>query len=89
VMAPLPAIAAGDPRAGGDVALRWCTACHLIRPAAGGPAVQGPPAFQTMARARTPDSLRAFLTRPHAPMPPIELSRADIDDLIAYIETQR
>jgi hypothetical protein len=52
-------------------------------------AVQGPPAFQTIARARAPDSLRAFLARPHPPMPPIDLSRADIDNLVAYIETQR
>jgi mono/diheme cytochrome c family protein len=89
LLAPQSAWAAGDPRAGAEVALRWCTACHLVRPAASGPAVQGPPAFQTIARERTTDALRAFLTRPHPPMPPIELSRADIDNLIAYIDTQR
>ena len=89
LLAPQAAWAAGDPRAGAEAALRWCTACHLIRPAASGPTVQGPPAFQTIARERTADSLRTFLARPHAPMPPVELSRVDIEDLIAYIDTQR
>lgn len=84
-----PAIAAGDAEAGADVALRWCTACHLIRPLASGPVLQGPPTFQTMARERPPGALRAFLANPHAPMPPIELSRTDIDNLLAYIEAQR
>jgi cytochrome c len=81
--------AAGDPDAGADVALRWCTSCHLIRPSATAPVPQGPPTFTAMARERTPDALRGFLARPHAPMPPIDLSRADIDNLIAYIETLR
>jgi mono/diheme cytochrome c family protein len=84
-----PARAAGDRDAGADVALRWCTACHVIRPLASGPVLQGPPTFQAMARERSPAMLRAFLASPHAPMPPIELSRADIDNLLAYIEAQR
>lgn len=84
-----PAVAAGDAEAGADVALRWCTACHLIRPLASGPVLQGPPSFQTMARERSPGTLRAFLANPHAPMPPIELSRTDIENLLAYIEAQR
>jgi mono/diheme cytochrome c family protein len=89
LLAASPAIAAGDADAGATVALRWCTACHLIRPLASGPVLQGPPTFQAMARERSPEMLRTFLARPHAPMPPIELSRTDIDNLLAYIETQR
>jgi mono/diheme cytochrome c family protein len=81
--------AAGDPEAGVAVALRWCTACHLIKPQAGGPVLQGPPTFQTMARERNPAMLRTFLVNPHPPMPPITLSNADIENLLAYIETQR
>jgi mono/diheme cytochrome c family protein len=81
--------AQGDPRAGAEVALRWCTGCHLIHPATTGPAIQGPPSFEAMARERTPDYLRTFLAKPHAPMPPIMLSRADIENVVAYIESQR
>lgn len=84
-----PATAAGDAATGADVALRWCTACHLIRPLASGPVLQGPPTFQEMARERSLDRLRAFLASPHAPMPPIDLSARDIDNLLAYIEAQR
>lgn len=88
VAAP-PVWAAGDPGVGGQVAQRWCAECHVARPNASGPVVQGPPSFAEMARNRTEDGLRAFLAKPHAPMPSIELSRADIENLIAYIETQR
>jgi hypothetical protein len=37
----------------------------------------------------TPDQLRAFLSHPHGSMPDLALSRAEIDDLIGYIETLR
>lgn len=84
-----PALAAGDRDEGARVALQWCTACHLIRPLDSGPVLQGPPTFQAMARERSPDRLRTFLASPHAPMPPIALRRRDIDDLLAYIESQR
>lgn len=83
------ALAAGDPDAGAALAMRWCTSCHVVRQLDSGPVVQGPPTFQAMARERTPDALRTFLARPHDPMPPLELSRADIENLIAYLETLR
>jgi hypothetical protein len=37
----------------------------------------------------TADQLRAFLTHPHGAMPDLALTRAEIDDLIGYIETLR
>jgi mono/diheme cytochrome c family protein len=84
-----PAQATGDPALGGALAQRWCAECHVTRANAAGPVPQGPPTFADMARKRTPDALRSFLTKPHEPMPALELSRADIDNLIAYIEAQR
>jgi hypothetical protein len=42
-----------------------------------------------IARTRTADQLRAFLSRPHGAMPDLSLTRAEIDDLIGYIETLR
>src|SRR5471030_1935319 len=80
-----PALAAGDPGVGEQVARRWCTDCHVVRLNTSGPVMQGPPSFAELARDRTADALRALLTKPHAPMPSIELSRADIENLIAYI----
>ena len=86
---PAFAVVIGDSQAGAAAAARWCSSCHLIAPDAKGPTVQGPPSFQTIARERTPEQIRAFLAHPHGKMPPIEISRTDIDDLIAYIDMQR
>ena len=35
------------------------------------------------------DQLRAFLSHPHGAMPNLSLTRAEIDNLISYIETLR
>jgi hypothetical protein len=37
----------------------------------------------------TRNQLRAFLSHPHGAMPDLSLSRSEIDDLIAYLETFR
>ena len=41
------------------------------------------------AHTRTADQLRAFLSHPRGAMPDLSLTRAEIDDLIGYIETLR
>jgi mono/diheme cytochrome c family protein len=82
--------AAGDPGAGAELARTWCASCHLVGEPASGPTTQGPPTFRAVARSgKTPDELKTFLTNPHFPMPSLGLSRADIDNLIAYIENLR
>ena len=43
----------------------------------------------TVKSARTADQLRAFLSHPHGAMPDLSLTRAEINDLVAYIETLR
>jgi hypothetical protein len=37
----------------------------------------------------TADQLHAFRSHPHGEMPDLVLTRAEIDDLIGYIETLR
>jgi cytochrome c len=49
----------------------------------------GPPSFRTIAGARTADQLRTFLSHPHGAMPDLSLTRAEIDDLVGYIESLR
>ena len=88
----LAAVAAKPTRAdatkGSHLAQQWCASCHVI---SGSPAgnVQEGPASSTIARARTADQLRAFLSHPHGAMPDLSLTRAEIDDLVGYIETFR
>jgi mono/diheme cytochrome c family protein len=79
--------AAGDAAQGKATAQRWCNTCHVVEP--GGRGSDMAPAFVTIARARDDANLRGFLTRPHPPMPRFELSRPDIDDLVAYFASLR
>jgi cytochrome c len=79
------ASAAGDPQAGHDLARSWCSGCHLIESTShGGDAA---PPFATIAaeNAGDPARLRGWLTDPHPPMPNLNLSRAEIEDIIAYL----
>ncbi len=82
-----PALAA-DPLAGREAALRWCAACHAV-PGAPAPqtATDGVPSFAAVANdyAGRPDALKGFLAAPHEPMPPLELSTRQIDDIAAFI----
>ena len=78
-----------DAAKGSQLAQQWCANCHVT---GGSPATnvqQGPPSFATIARTRTADQLRTFLSHPHGAMPDLALTRAEIDDLIGYIETLR
>jgi len=79
--------AAGDAAKGKATAERWCTSCHVVSPSGGGGDTA--PAFASIARMRDDTYLREVLTEPHPPMPPIALSRYQIDDLIAYFGTLR
>ncbi|MGI9510583.1 MAG: c-type cytochrome [Geminicoccaceae bacterium] len=81
-------VSAADVQQGEALAQQWCSNCHIVAPeqAAGGDAA---PAFTTIAETaadRTND-LRAWLADPHPPMPNLDLTRNEIEDLLAYIES--
>ncbi len=62
----------------------WCTGCHAVK---GAPvAADTGPTFMSIARDPNmgPDFLRGFLSKPHAPMPPLELTGGEIEDFVAY-----
>ena len=85
--AALPS-AAADVAKGTQLARQWCVHCHVITVAPSpGTVQQGPPAFAAIGMTR--DQMRAFLSRPHGAMPDLALTRSEIDDVIAYIETLR
>jgi mono/diheme cytochrome c family protein len=80
--------AAGNPAAGKALAERWCASCHLVTPEQASATTEAPP-FAEIAK-RSPEEIEAlevFLTAPHPPMPPVSLTRREIQDVIAYIES--
>ena len=78
-----------DAAKGSQLAQQWCANCHVTSSSRAGNVQEGPPSFPTIARTRTADQLRAFLSHPHGAMPDLSLTRAEIDDLVGYIETLR
>jgi mono/diheme cytochrome c family protein len=83
---PLAPADAADSARGGRLALQWCTGCHAS--GAGAATDAGPP-FARMATdpAYTDERLKGWLAAPHPPMPNFNLSRAEIEDLVAYIRS--
>jgi mono/diheme cytochrome c family protein len=78
--------AAGSPEQGRSLAKTWCASCHAVEP--GGVQRDAPaPPFPTIAERARPEQLRAFLNSPHPPMPNFNLSRSQIDDIVAYLQS--
>jgi mono/diheme cytochrome c family protein len=84
---PVPPDQPGDPAAGHRLAKTWCSSCHVVDSSQTTGSATGAPPFPAVARmsSTTPISLRVFLQTPHARMPNLQLSRDEIDDVIAYI----
>jgi mono/diheme cytochrome c family protein len=81
-----PALAQGDPQAGRDLVRSWCTACHVVDLEGTG-ADAGPPLPALLAgKQRSADEIRGWLADPHPPMPNLNLSRQEIEDILAYLE---
>ncbi|MGW9333509.1 c-type cytochrome [Bosea sp. NPDC055594] len=80
----------GDARAGREVATLLCIQCHQIDGAGRDPG-RMPPGFGAIAdmTSQTALSLRIFLQTPHGNMPRYQLTRDEIDDVVAYILSLR
>ena len=88
LMAAAPAWAAGSAQAGATLAQRWCSSCHLTADTnASGPDTAPP--FSTIAARHGQDRewVHAWLMKPHPPMPDLQLTRQEIDDITAYLES--
>ena len=74
----------GDPVLGRDLA-----ECHAVEADERDGITPGQRGFQDLADdpAMTPLALRVFLSTPHADMPNLILTQAEIDDLIAWIHS--
>ena len=88
LVATSAASAAGDPAAGKALAERSCSSCHLVSSDQTAATTEAPPFATIAARPEEEiEHLQTFLAAPHPPMPPISLTRQEIGDLVAYIET--
>lgn len=63
----------------------WCAPCHALN---GPTASDAAPPMAVLARLEAP-VLRAFLSQPHPPMPPLALANDEIDDLLTFLKTLR
>ena len=77
---------AADSADGRRLARQWCTTCHIVAPGTDGS--DAAPPFESVANrpSLTEAGLRAWLTDPHPPMPNLNLGRAEIDAIVAYIK---
>ncbi len=86
----LPAAMAADPDHGGDLAKRWCAACHVVAADQKQASADVPPFAAIAAKSDfTPEKLAFFLLDPHPKMPNFPLSRNEAADLAAYIASLR
>lgn len=81
------ALAAGNAAAGKRLAQQSCSSCHQVE--ASGTARDTAPPFPALATKVGKDAgwVRAWLNDPHPPMQGIDLSRRQIDDIVAYLQS--
>lgn len=79
----------GDAVEGKRLAGQWCSSCHAT--SAGATASDTAPAFTAIAAdpAQTDARLRLWIARPHGRMPNPNLSRLEIENVVAYLRTLR
>lgn len=93
LLAVTNAARAADAEAGRRLADHWCASCHVVPDSAtASSTVRGSDAVPTLASIardpnRGPNWLREWLTFPHPPMPDLNLSRTEIDDVVAYLQS--
>ena len=82
---------AADAKEGETLAGRWCVSCHDIGRSEKPTASDTAPTFDSIARRKDLNRvhLEAWLGHPHPPMPNLNLTRTEIDNLVAYIESLR
>jgi len=76
---------AGDRAQGETLVKQWCANCHVDDEAMRG--TDAAPPLSTLAKENehSPEWVRAWLIDPHPPMPNLNLSRQEIDDIQAYL----
>lgn len=87
--APRPgAVTPADPERGAAIAKRWCATCHVTSEDQTQATGEATP-FPALARRNSFDAaaLALFLLDPHPRMPDMNLTRAEANDLAAYVRS--
>ena len=93
-----PALAEEDPTKkvpsaedGKVLAGKLCGGCHLTGTERNGAAPVGPPPFVSIANraGQTAERIEGALIQPHPPMPDMQLTKEEMRDIIAYLDTMR
>ncbi|WP_428688125.1 c-type cytochrome [Roseibium sp.] len=81
------AVQAADAAAGKDLALQWCSSCHLVSEDQATASSVSLPSFYDIAKdpGWTEEKLATFLADPHPIMPSMNLGNIEIANLAAYI----
>jgi mono/diheme cytochrome c family protein len=76
---------------GHALAQKFCSGCHVIQSDAGTTVPAGIPPFRAIANraGQTSERIISILIQPHAPMPDMHLSREEMLDIVAYLDTLR
>lgn len=77
----------GNAVRGKDLVMRSCITCHAPDATQRTADTAPPLSFIARDNKERPAFIRGWLMDPHPPMPGIMLSRQQIDDIIAYLET--
>jgi mono/diheme cytochrome c family protein len=84
---PAVSATAGNVESGRQLAMRSCSSCHATETSV--VARDAAPPFSAIAKTNRerPAWIRGWLMAPHPPMPSISLSRQQIDDIVAYLQS--
>jgi cytochrome c len=84
---------AAEPSAtrGRELAVRLCSSCHVVSGAATPAVPEGIATFRGIANSpgQSAERISNVLILPHLPMPDNQLTRDEIQDILAYLETLR
>ena len=86
----IPAMAAdpaGNADAGRQLVTRSCTSCHAMNASATAADSAPPLSYIAKDNKLRPAWIRGWLMDPHPPMPGIMLSRQQVNDIIAYLNS--
>ena len=84
-------VAEGDAAQGRQTAERLCTSCHVSEVSSSASVPAGVPTFRTIANKpdQTAERVVGMMIDPHPPMPNVRLTREELADIVAYLQSLR